>query len=246
MTSRPTAAGAAADRSTHRKLRRRERSETVAPMDWPLLEGLTEDERRAFLATARRRTFGAGEVVFHLDDPADTMHLIVGGAFAVRIVTPMGDTATLAVLFPGETFGEIALLGDGHRRSATVLALGGGETRAVRKAEFDALRGRRPHVDTVLLGALAAKVESLSRQVVEALYVPADKRVLRRLVDLTRLYGDSVVPLTQEELAGLSGAARATVNRVLREAERRGEVELARGRVTVMDVDALTRRGGLR
>jgi CRP-like cAMP-binding protein len=219
-------------------------------MEWPLLAGLSEEDRRAFLATARRRTFRAGEVVVHRDDPADAMHLVVKGAFAIRIVTPLGDVATLAVLFPGDTFGEVALLLAERRRTATVEALEAGETRAVHHADFAALRRRHPEVDVVLAGVLAAKVEQLSRQVVEALYVPADGRVLRRLSELSGRYGPNgaghaVVPLTQDELAGLAGAARATVNRVLRDAERRGEVALSRGRVTVLDADALRRRCGL-
>ena len=215
-------------------------------MEWPLLAGLSEEDRRAFLATARRRTFRAGEVVLHRDDPADAMHLVVRGAFAIRIVTPLGDVATLAVLFPGDTFGGVALLLADRRRTATVEALEAGETRAVHHADFTALRRRHPEVEIVL----AAKVEQLSRQVVEALYVPADARVMRRLSELSGRYGvngagHAVVPLTQDELAGLAGAARATVNRVVRDAERRGEVTLSRGRVTVLDADALRRRCGL-
>jgi CRP/FNR family cyclic AMP-dependent transcriptional regulator len=51
------------------------------------------------------------------------------------------------------------------------------------------------------------------------------------------------VPLTQEEIAELAGTSRATVNRVLREAERKGTVELRRGRTAVLDLEGLARRG---
>ena len=52
------------------------------------------------------------------------------------------------------------------------------------------------------------------------------------------------VPLTQEEVADLAGTSRATVNRVLRDAEKRGLVELRRGKTAVLDVDELSRRAG--
>ena len=68
----------------------------------------------------------------------------------------------------------------------------------------------------------------------------------RRVRDLAPLYGDGsgpvTIPLTQEELAGLAGTSRATVNRVLREEEQRGTVSLGRGRTTIVDLDALKRR----
>jgi CRP/FNR family transcriptional regulator, cyclic AMP receptor protein len=53
-----------------------------------------------------------------------------------------------------------------------------------------------------------------------------------------------VVPLTQEDIAGLAGTSRATVNRVLREEERRGTVELRRGKTVVLNFDELVRRAG--
>ncbi len=54
--------------------------------------------------------FSRGEVVFHRDDPGDSLHLIVKGRFAIRVMTPLGDTATIAVRGPGESFGEMALV----------------------------------------------------------------------------------------------------------------------------------------
>ena len=50
------------------------------------------------------------------------------------------------------------------------------------------------------------------------------------------------VPLTQEDLAGLAGTSRATVNRVLRDEESRGTVTLGRGKTVVIDLETLTRR----
>lgn len=216
-------------------------------MKWALFDGLPDADVREVLAIARRRKFGRGEVVFHQEDPADTLHLVVKGRFAVRVATRLGDTVVLAVLGPGDMFGELSLLGDeGARRSATVAALEAGETQSVHQIDFDRLRRRRPETSEVLIAILAAQVRRLSDHLVEALYVSADKRVLRRLVDLAATYGqdggEATIPLTQEDMAGLAGTSRATVNRVLREEEDRGSVRLARGRTTVLNLDALSAR----
>ena len=95
---------------------------------------------------------------------------------------------------------------------------------------------------------LAEEVRRLSGLLVEALHVPVDTRVVRRLVALTDAYRDPgsdgpvEVPLTQEDLASLAGTSRATVNRVVGEAERAGVVELRRGRIIVLDREELERR----
>jgi CRP/FNR family transcriptional regulator, cyclic AMP receptor protein len=213
---------------------------------WQLLAEVPEDALRALLTIARRRTFARNEVVFHDGDPADSLHLISKGRFSVRIATPLGDTVTLSVRGPGDAFGELALLGRERVRSATVSALEPAETHSVYRAEFERLRREHPPVNDVLIGILADRLRRLSEQVVEAFYVPADRRVIRRVCELAQMYAhgdaETVVPLTQEEIAELAGTSRATVNRVLREAERNGTVELRRGRTAVLDLEGLARR----
>ena len=53
---------------------------------------------------------------------------------------------------------------------------------------------------------------------------------------------DGAIPLTQEEIAQTAGTSRATVNRVLREEEAAGAVQLGRGRTTITDAAALKAR----
>lgn len=214
---------------------------------WELLSTLSDEDRRRVLSTARRRRYGRREVLFHEGDPGDTLHLIDSGRVAVRITTPLGDVATLVVLGPGDVMGELALVGGGGRRSATALALEKTETLALHRDEFEELRRTHPSVQALLVSALAAQVDRVSGLLVEALYVPADKRVTRRLVDLCRVYGDGSsddveIAVTQEDLASLAGTSRATANRVVGELEQAGALAVSRGRITVVDPTLLARR----
>src|SRR5256885_8893412 len=90
--------------------------------DWPLLRSLSEEDRRRVLSAARRRRFARREVLFHEGDPGDTLHLIDKGRVAIRITTPLGDTATVGVLGPGDVVGEMAVLEEGGGRAATATA----------------------------------------------------------------------------------------------------------------------------
>jgi CRP/FNR family transcriptional regulator, cyclic AMP receptor protein len=200
-------------------------------------------ELRRVVAVAKRRRFARNEVVFHRDDPADTLHLVVRGRFASRVTTQLGDTVTVGVQGPGDAFGELALVEDGAARSTSVVALEPGETLAVSRTDFDRIRRDYPAVNDVLVRLLARRLRRQSELLVEALFVSAEARILRRLVELARLYGDEI-PLTQEEIAGLAGTSRATVNRVLRAESKKGTVELRRGRTSVLDAQALAKRAG--
>jgi len=215
-------------------------------VEWALLAGVPDDDVRELLRVARRRRFARNEVVFHRDDPGDSLHLIQKGRFSLRVATPLGDVATIAVLGPGDSFGEMALLAEEPRRSATVTALEEAETFAVHRAEFEQLRSRHPEVDRILLRFLAGELRRMNERMLEALYVSAEKRTLRRLVELADLYrsadGEIVVTLTQESIAELAGVARPTVNAVLRDEEKRGTIALERGRTRIVDLDELARR----
>src|SRR5437763_15404898 len=149
-------------------------------MDWPLFRGVPEDEVRRILQIARDRRFGRNEVVYHRDDPGDTLHLIRSGRFAVTLPTPR-DTVMLTILGPGETFGELALVGEQQVRSATVVALEEARTWSIHKLEFGRLKREHPAATEMLLGVLAAQVRRLSERVAQSLYVPAPRRVRQQL-----------------------------------------------------------------
>ena len=213
-------------------------------MDWPLLADLPAEDVRQLLSIARRRTFRKGEVVFHRDDPADSLHLVAGGRFAIRIMTPLGQTVTIAVRGPGDSFGEMALVSREQRRTATVAALEASESFAVYQDDFHRLRRQHHGVNDVLFEFLADEVRRQNERLLEALYLPVERRVRRRLLELGVTYGDrgGEIPLTQEVLAEMAGTTRQTVNEILREEQQCGTIELRRGVTVVLDRDELARR----
>jgi CRP/FNR family transcriptional regulator, cyclic AMP receptor protein len=212
---------------------------------WPLLETLSEPEKDRLLAICRRRRFNRGEVLFHEGDATDSVHVLVSGRAAIGLTTADGDAATLGVVGPGATFGELSLIAHPPMRSASVTALEPCETLSLGGTEFARLRQEHPAVERMVLEQLALQVRRLSSQLVEALYVPADRRVLRRLVDLTALYdvgdGTAKVSVTQAMLASMAGTSRVTANHALRRASSNGCITLARGYIEVLDRPALAR-----
>ena len=218
-----------------------------AGANWPILTGVPQDELQQALGTARRRRFRANEVIFHEGDPADCLHLIVKGRVSVSVSSPYGSEVTFVVLKDGDVFGEHSLLNPGSIRNATVTAVEATETLSLSHSAFNHLRSKHPGVAWVLAKLLAEQLKRTNGRLVEALFVPVDVRVLRRLVELADAYGDgnrAVIPLTQEGLANLAGSTRATVNRVLRREENRGSLRLDRSRITVLDRTSLARRAG--
>lgn len=214
-------------------------------MHWPLLDVLDEAERRELLVAARRRRFKKGEVVFHEGDPGDSLHLVDKGQIGIRMQTPLGDVTMVRVLGPGEFFGELTVVSPGPR-NATATALTPADTLSVRREEITGLQSRFPEINRVLIEALVQEIRRLAALVVEVTYMPTEKRVWHRIDALRSAFGSpgapaSTLPITQDQLAELTGCTRPTVNQVLKSGEQAGMIELHRGRIDVIRPDLLAR-----
>jgi CRP/FNR family transcriptional regulator, cyclic AMP receptor protein len=208
-------------------------------MEWALFDGLTPESVDRILAATRRARLARGEILFHEGERGDSVYLIETGLVAVRISTPEGALVTMALLGPGSAVGELALLGDDEHRTATVQAVEPVTILRLYRRDFAELRQQHPSVTEFLVRSLAATVRRLDAQLVDAFHLPAEARIRRHLHDLAGVYDNGArviqVDLTQEELAQLAGTTRPTVNRVLREEERRGTLRLGRGRIVILN-----------
>jgi len=199
-------------------------------------------------ATCLHKRYNRGEVVFHEGDIGGTLHLIERGRVAVRLTPPLGDVATLDVLHAGDTFGEQALVDGVGERTATVTAIERTETLALDRAGFDRLRAEHPGVDHFLVMVLSVRLRSTSRQLLDALYLPADTRVVRCVARMHAIFSTDTadtVPLTQTDIASMAGVTRSTVNRVLRAAQTKGVLRAGRATLEILDVERLYRLAGL-
>jgi CRP/FNR family transcriptional regulator, cyclic AMP receptor protein len=154
--------------------------------------------------------------------------------------------ATLLVLGPGDFFGELVLISPEAGRNGSAVALDATETLTLHRDQLDALRRENPTIDRFLLDAMAKEIRRMSTLLSEALYLPVEKRVWRRLLEVARTYGadgpDLVVPLTQEDLAGLAGTTRPSANKALRAIEKAGYISMSRGEIRVLDHEGLARQ----
>jgi CRP/FNR family transcriptional regulator, cyclic AMP receptor protein len=211
-----------------------------------LFAGLDESERHLLMSRMSRHTCATGELLIRADEVGDSMHLVERGKVAVRTAVGMRDVVTLAVRGPGATVGEPAMSPQPVRRCVDGVALEPVVTHVIHRVDFDALCRTHPAMERFLVAVLAARVNELSGQVVDALHLRADQRVAKRLVDLAELYGaeraDGTIvdiPLRQEDLASMAGITRPTTNRVLQQLSSAGLISVGRARTTVLDLAAL-------
>jgi len=182
----------------------------------------------------RRRRFRRREVVFREGDLGDAVHLIERGHVVVRAERNPGQVLTLAVLGPGDHFGDVAVLSPEQRRSAGVETLDACVTLVVSGADFLELRDRLPAVRRAMTESLARTNRRLVERLLDARHVDARGRLLRQLLRLHELF-EGPIPFTQEDVADYVGVTRVTVNQLFGTMMDDALIEVRRGSVTVID-----------
>jgi CRP/FNR family transcriptional regulator, cyclic AMP receptor protein len=214
----------------------------------PLFTGLEDEAATELSETMGTVRLNKGEVLFHEGDSGDRLYVVVSGKVKLGRSGSAGRENLLAVLGPGQMFGELSLFDPGPR-SSTATAVTSCEIRTLEHDELMSWLAGRPEVAQGLLGQLAARLRRANDVVADLVFSDVPGRVAKALLDLSSRFGrvadDGVHvhhDLTQEELAQLVGASRETVNKALADFASRGWLRLEARSVVLMDVERLKRR----
>lgn len=206
---------------------------------------LSADAARALVDASAVRQADAGEVVFTEGEAGDSLLLISSGLVAVQVPGAGGSPVTVAMRGPGEMLGEMALFARSGRRTATTVTRAATRFLELDSASFDSLRATRPEVDDLFLRILAERSASLTWRLAEGDDLDPSVRLARRLLDLPT-GGDpgAPTPVTDDDLAGLSGMSVQRVSDLLADLQRSDVIEHTDG-VAILDRPALTRAASL-
>jgi CRP/FNR family cyclic AMP-dependent transcriptional regulator len=171
------------------------------------------------------RAFSAGSIVFREGDKADHMYVIQSGK--VRITRAVGSQdAHLALLGPGEFFGEMAVVNN-RPRSATATVVEDSRLLAIDAKTLETMLRSNTEIAVRLIQKLADRLEQTNRQVEVLLYREPNHRVvyyLRQIADASGRphAGGTLVYVSEAELVDRLGLSELEVRQVL------GRLELSR------------------
>lgn len=215
------------------------------------LAALSPAERDALAERGATRRFDGGTPLFHQRDGSDRVVVVRSGRVKVSTVTDDGKEVVLAFRGPGDLLGEQSAI-DGEPRSATVTALEPVEALVLAASEFRGYLEAHPRVALLLLEMLSRRLRDADRKRIEFSAQDTVGRVAARLVELAAEHGapgdggvQITLPLTQDELAGWTGASREAVGKALYRMRSLGWVRTGRRRITVVDLEALRDRATL-
>ncbi|MFZ4718413.1 MAG: Crp/Fnr family transcriptional regulator [Ilumatobacteraceae bacterium] len=183
-----------------------------------------------------------GDVLFREGDVADSLYLVVSGRIAIVITNPIDQRETVVALMDsGDLFGEMALLDEGNR-SATARAL---EPSVVYTIPFEPVIKAFRSDPAILWGVcrlLARRLRVMDEALADSVFLDVTGRTAKRLLELSGGDDEFVLPITQEELAGMVGASRERVNKAIASFIRLGWIDQHERHYTVLKRDSLELR----
>jgi len=204
-----------------------------------LFRALDEPARRELVALAHRRSFDAGEAIFHHGAPGHSMVAVLVGTVRVSLPAPKGKEIILADLRPGELFGEIALL-DGRPRSANATALTNCQLMILARRDVLPFLETNPAACMKLMEILCARIRRSDERMSDIAFFNLPVRLAKILLSYQpQGRGATKISLSQSELAEMAGGTREKVNRCLRDWQRQGILELKNRWTIILKPEAL-------
>ena len=214
---------------------------------WALL---TDEERAVLSALGRITVFPPGAVMCVEGDPATHVFVLVDGWVKILGVTIDGHEMVLALRGRGDTVGEVAGETTGYR-TATVQAVGTVRALIVAYEKFSSFLDAHAGADRAYRRMVTRRWNNAESMLRARSVTSGAQRLAVLLLELADRRDSEpdrevrmAMTLTQEELASLTGASRATVTRALSNWRRRGIIRTGPRDITITDLAALRKIAG--
>lgn len=212
-----------------------------------LFECLDQEEMQRINEMTRMDEVPKNQPIYFPGQRSDMVYMLKKGRVKISRHTPEGKKLTLALLEPGEIFGELSLTGEGERTTSAE-TVEKSLICAASKEQFQDILDDHPELAlevTRIIGDRRRKIESRLEQLI---FRDASVRMAIILLDMFENHAeesedgeDPWISFSHQELADLTGLTRPTTTNLLNEFQEKGMIELGRRKIFLKDLPALTR-----
>jgi CRP-like cAMP-binding protein len=186
------------------------------------------------------RKYEKDQYVFHQDDPANHLFVILEGEVSIETLNIEGKVTKISYLNEHEIFGEFALI-DGGGRSASALISKPSVLASMSSSIFNKLLEQYPSFSKSVLSVLVTRLRETNQQVESLVTMTLLQRTSQLLIQISGRTGPEI-KTTQTELAERLFATRERVNSKLKELERMGAITTGHGKICILDVEILSKQ----
>lgn len=207
----------------------------------PFLAALERSDLEQLASVVARRQYRKGDAIFHKEDEGQSLFIVEDGAVRIYLPSAQGADLTLAILGPGDFFGDLSLL-DGQPRSAGADAMQDTRALVLERSDFLDLMRSRPDAALAIMAVVSRRLRGTDEMASDLAFLDVSGRLAKKLLELASSHGvrrdDGTlldVSITQEQLANMIGVTRESVNRNLATFRRIGLISNQGRRIVLRD-----------
>jgi CRP-like cAMP-binding protein len=206
-----------------------------------LFAELEQEELAQVAAAAEKRGLRRGDVLFEENDEPNELFVVLSGRIALANRSIDGRESLVALMEAGDVFGEMPLF-DGLGRSTAARALEPSDLIAIPYLPIQEIYESRPTLLWSVVAMLSGRIRAMDAALADSVFLDVTGRTAKRLLEVAGEADEFVLPVTQEELAGMVGASRERVNKAIAAFVRLGWIEQSERRYRITNRPQLTLR----
>jgi len=210
-----------------------------------LFQRLSDSQLDFLEKQARIRSFPKGTSVYLPTEVADGTFLLAEGRIRLGSTTPDGKQSIIGFVEPGELFGELSLVDNGHREERAE-AIVNSTVVLIPSQHIRGLMEQSPGLSIGVTKLIGLRRKRIERRLRNLLFRNNRERLTHLLIELAEQYGQATaegielkIRLSHQDLAAIIGATRETVTTLLGEMQSEGLLKIKRQKLLIHDLPKL-------
>ena len=199
-----------------------------------LFRDMDDEALQALALASSNRKLARGDVLFAENDEPTELFVVTSGRIAMVNRSIDGRESVLALMEPGDLFGEMPLF-DGLNRSSDGRALEPSEVVVIPYSPLRRLYADEPDHLWRVVELLSTRLRAMDGVLADSVFLDVTGRTAKRLLEIAGESEEFSLPVTQEELAGMVGASRERVNKAIASFIKLGWIEQRDRRYHIVD-----------
>lgn len=213
-----------------------------------LFKEIPADDMEELARLTRMELAKKKEIIFLPGESSRQVYLLKTGRVKISRVSEEGREVTLALLQPGEIFGEIEIL-EGSARDTVAEAMEESQLCVIQKEQFLSLIRKRPELSFRLTKLIGLRLRRIESRVEDLVFRDVPSRLAHLLIQLSEEYGNPIqdgillsIKITHQEMANLIGSIRETVSATLGEFKKEGLITFEGRKIIILRPELLKKQ----
>jgi CRP-like cAMP-binding protein len=211
-----------------------------------LLKDLSEEEMQEIDRKTTMRSVDKNQYVFFPQEPSKVLFFLKKGRVKLGTYSDDGKEIIKAILYPGEVFGEMGIIGEDKRRDFAIAM--DDETRmcTISVEEFKTIMRDNPQLSLEVSRQIGERLRNVERRLESLIFKDARQRLIEFIKEMAEKYGKAIGTetlvkhdLTHQDIANLTATSRQTVTTVLNELKEQDLIYTERKKILVRDLSKL-------